>query len=58
MVIAFLITLLVYHRRIKLKNQLYNYEGIVLVSTLNAPDGLFERIEKEAQDTCLYKRYS
>ena len=22
----------------------------------NAPDGLFERIEKEAEDTCLYKR--
>jgi hypothetical protein len=21
-----------------------------------APDGLFERIEKEAEDTCLYKR--
>jgi hypothetical protein len=29
---------------------------IVLVSTPNAPEGLFERIEKEAQDTCLYKR--
>jgi hypothetical protein len=29
---------------------------IVMVSTPNAPDGLFERIEKEAQDTCLYKR--
>ena len=22
----------------------------------NAPEGLFERIEKEAEDTCLYKR--
>jgi hypothetical protein len=22
----------------------------------NAPDGLFERIEKEGEDTCLYKR--
>jgi hypothetical protein len=29
---------------------------IVMVSTLNAPDQLFERIEKEAEDTCLYKR--
>jgi hypothetical protein len=29
---------------------------IVMVSTPNAPDGLFERIEKEAPDTCLYKR--
>src|SRR5919202_2194184 len=26
-----------------------------MVSTPNAPDGLFERIEKEAADTCLYK---
>jgi aromatic ring-cleaving dioxygenase len=29
---------------------------IVMVSTPNAPDGLFERIEKEAEDACLYKR--
>ena len=29
---------------------------IVMVSTPNAHDGLFERIEKEAEDTCLYKR--
>ncbi|MFL6435455.1 MAG: DEAD/DEAH box helicase family protein, partial [Nitrososphaeraceae archaeon] len=29
---------------------------IVMVSTPNAPDGLFERIEKEAEDTCLYRR--
>jgi hypothetical protein len=29
---------------------------IAMVSTPNAPDGLFERIEKEAEDTCLYKR--
>src|ERR687885_760664 len=29
---------------------------IVMVSTPNAPDGLFEQIEKEADDTCLYKR--
>jgi hypothetical protein len=29
---------------------------IVMISTPNAPDGLFERIEKEAEDTCLYKR--
>jgi hypothetical protein len=27
-----------------------------MVSTPNAPDGLFERIEKEAEDTCLYRR--
>ncbi|MFL6403602.1 MAG: hypothetical protein ACJ71M_09015 [Nitrososphaeraceae archaeon] len=27
-----------------------------MVSTPNAPDGLFERIEKESEDTCLYKR--
>jgi hypothetical protein len=29
---------------------------IVMVSIPNAPDGLFERIEKESEDTCLYKR--
>ncbi len=29
---------------------------IVMVSTPNAPEGLFERIEKEFEDTCLYKR--
>jgi hypothetical protein len=29
---------------------------IVMVSTPNAPEQLFERIEKEAEDTCLYKR--
>jgi hypothetical protein len=29
---------------------------IVMVSTPNAPDGLFERIEKEPEDTCIYKR--
>jgi hypothetical protein len=29
---------------------------IVMVSTPNAPEGLFERIEKESDDTCLYKR--
>jgi hypothetical protein len=28
---------------------------IVMVSTPNAPDGLFERIEKEAEHICLYK---
>jgi hypothetical protein len=28
---------------------------IVMVSTPNAPDGLFERIEKEAEETCIYK---
>jgi hypothetical protein len=29
---------------------------IIMVSTPNAPEGLFERIEKEAEDTCLYNR--
>jgi hypothetical protein len=29
---------------------------IVMVSTPSAPEGLFERIEKESEDTCLYKR--
>jgi hypothetical protein len=29
---------------------------IVMVSTPNAPDGLFEHIEKEDKETCLYKR--
>jgi hypothetical protein len=29
---------------------------IVMVSTPNAPDGLFEHIEQEPEDTCLYKR--
>jgi hypothetical protein len=29
---------------------------IVMVSTPNAPGGLFERIEKESEDTCIYKR--
>lgn len=29
---------------------------IVMVSTPNAPDGLFERIEREPEDTCLYRR--
>jgi late competence protein required for DNA uptake (superfamily II DNA/RNA helicase) len=29
---------------------------IVMVSTPNAPDGLFEGIEKEAEATCLYRR--
>ena len=29
---------------------------IVMVSTPNAPEGLFERIEKEPEETCLYKR--
>jgi hypothetical protein len=29
---------------------------IVIVSTPNAPDGLFERIEKESEETCIYKR--
>jgi Terminase RNaseH-like domain len=29
---------------------------IVMVSTPNGPDGLFERIEKEPEETCIYKR--
>ena len=29
---------------------------IVMVSTPNNPDGLFEKIEKEPEETCLYKR--
>jgi hypothetical protein len=29
---------------------------IVMVSTPNAPEGLFERIEKEPEGVCLYKR--
>jgi hypothetical protein len=29
---------------------------IVMVSTPNAPEGLFEKIEKESEGTCLYKR--
>ena len=29
---------------------------IIFVSTPNAPEGLFERIEKESESTCLYKR--
>jgi late competence protein required for DNA uptake (superfamily II DNA/RNA helicase) len=29
---------------------------IVMVSTPNAPDGLFEKIEKELEETCIYKR--
>jgi hypothetical protein len=29
---------------------------IVMVSTPNAPDGLFEKIEREQEETCLYKR--
>jgi hypothetical protein len=29
---------------------------IVMVSTPNAPDGLFEQIEKESEETYVYKR--
>ena len=29
---------------------------IVMVSTPNAPNGLFDKIEREPEDTCLYKR--
>ena len=29
---------------------------IVMVSTPNAPDSLFEKIEKEPEETCIYKR--
>jgi hypothetical protein len=36
--------------------QIVVYAGIVMISTPNAPDGLFERIEKESEDICLYKR--
>src|ERR671933_2713790 len=39
-----------------LRDILQNHTYIVMVSTPNAPDGLFERIEKESEDTCLYKR--
>jgi len=27
-----------------------------MVSTPNAPNGLFEKIEKEPEDSCIYKR--
>ena len=27
-----------------------------MVSTPNAPGGLFEKIEKEPEETCIYKR--
>jgi hypothetical protein len=30
---------------------------IVMVSTPNQPGGLFEKIEKESEDTCIYKRF-
>lgn len=29
---------------------------IVMVSTLNAPNGMFEKIEKEPENSCIYKR--
>ena len=29
---------------------------IVMVSTPNAPDGIFEKIENEPEDSCIYKR--
>ena len=29
---------------------------IIMVSTPNAPEGLFEKIEREPEETCLYKR--
>jgi hypothetical protein len=29
---------------------------IVMLSTLNAPGGLFKNIEKEPEEICLYKR--
>jgi hypothetical protein len=31
---------------------------IVIISTPNCPDGLFEQIEKEPEETCIYKRLS
>jgi hypothetical protein len=33
-----------------------SYPFIVMVSTSNAPGGLFERIEKDSERECLYKR--
>ena len=33
-----------------------SYPYIVMVSTPNAPGGLFYQIEQEPEDTCLYKR--
>jgi hypothetical protein len=33
-----------------------SHAQIVMVSTPNVPGGLFERIEKEPENTCLYKR--
>jgi hypothetical protein len=33
-----------------------SYPFIVMVSTPNAPGGLFEKIEKEPFDTCIYKK--
>ena len=30
--------------------------SLVIVSTPNAPGGLFEKIEREPEKTCLYKR--
>jgi hypothetical protein len=33
-----------------------SFPFIVMVSTSNAPGGLFERIEKDSERECLYKR--
>ena len=30
---------------------------IVMTSTANEPDGLFERIEKESEETCIFRLY-
>src|SRR5207245_9778616 len=31
-------------------------QNIVMISTPNAPGGLFEKIERDSEDTCMYKR--
>src|SRR5919198_5508191 len=43
-------------RHIAKSNSYIVMVSIVMVSTPNAPEGLFEQIEKESEDTCLYKR--
>ena len=41
------------YQNVTLQNQTHY---IVMVSTPNAPGGLFEKIEKEPEETCIYKR--
>ena len=36
--------------------QLSNYAYVVMISTPNAPNGLLEKIEKEPEASCIYKR--